>query len=157
MRAAVNHINRAYLERFGRRAYLAELLYALTGVIVTDVPANVADNAVPRRESLLSCLANSPFDHIDPGDYEGVFDAESDDFLIIPTADTSGRPGRERAVVRGDVVPQTETNSLCRYQILSPSITDEMAQSLIRQCVLQDLMDYNLVDGGLAIQFEKVK
>src|SRR5262245_37947073 len=82
MRAAVNHINRAYLERFGRRAYLAELLYALAGVIATDDPANVADHAVPRREGLLSCLANSPFDHIDPGDYEGVFDAESDDFLI---------------------------------------------------------------------------
>jgi hypothetical protein len=32
-----------------------------------------------------------------------------------------------------------------------------MTQSLIRQCVLQDLMDYNVVDGGLAIQFEKMK
>jgi hypothetical protein len=119
LRDALNHINKAYLERFGRRAHLAELLYALVGVISTDVPAHVADNVIPPRVSLLSCLANAPFDHIDPGDYEGVFDAESDDFLIVPTADTSRRPAREKAVVRGVVLPNTPNAILCRNLVIT--------------------------------------
>jgi hypothetical protein len=155
MRHAVDRINRAYLERFGRRAYLAELLCALEGVIGVDVSAYVADETVPPLEKVLACVANNPTDHIDPGEYKAGFDDETDDFLIYPESDTSGRPAREIAVVRGQVVANSDTEIVVRYQILSPSITDGMAQSLIRQCVLQAALDYNIVDGGLSIRFER--
>ena len=58
-------------------------------------------------------------------------------------------------VLRGQVVENGGTDILCRYTILLPSITDGMAKSLIRLCVLQDLLDYDIIDGGLNIQFEQ--
>jgi hypothetical protein len=155
MRESVDRINRAYLERYGRKAYLAELLYALVGVVAVDAPAYVADSELPTRKTLLSLLSSSRYEHIDPGEYKGVFDAETDDFLIVPESDDSGKPAREISVVRGQVVVNNDKDIVIHYRILSPAITDGMSHSLIRQCVLQDLMDYNIIDGGLSVRFER--
>jgi hypothetical protein len=156
MGEAINRINRAYLERYGRRAYLAELLYALLGEVALDVPASVADAAVPPRATFLSCLENSPFDHIDPGEYEAGIDAESHDFLVSPRVVPLDGPDRETVVVRGTVEATDDSELLCRYSLHSHTITDGMAQCLIRQCVLQDLLDYDIVGGGLVIHFERI-
>jgi hypothetical protein len=157
MRNTVKRINRAYMERFGRRPYFAELLYVLENVIGSDLRNSVTDESLPDRACFFSCLGHLPFEHIDPGQYVGAFDAESDDFLIFPRPDCSGQLVRETVVVRGEVVVNNDRDLLCRYAILSRSMTERMAQSLIRQCVLQDLMDYNVVDGDLVIRFEKAK
>ena len=143
------------MERFGRRPYLAELFFALEGVVSADVGARLADDFVPAPAALLSCVPNVPIEHIDPGQYEGALDGESDDFLIFPRDNPTGRPIRETVVVRGEVIPSDDRNILCRYSILSPAITDKTAHALVRQCVLQDLMDYNVIDGGLTIRFDR--
>jgi hypothetical protein len=156
MRSAVKRIRRSYLERFGRNPYLAELLYALQGTVEVDPPAYAADPDVPSLERLVEAAGTgTAFEHIDPGSYVGALDAESDDFLVYPRVNPPGPLRRETMVLRGELIEQGANSVLCRYRILAPSITDGMAHSLIRQCVLQDLLDYDIIDGGLTIRFER--
>ncbi len=156
VRHAINRINRTYVERFGRKVYLAELLYALMGVVSGDIESYLSDDSLPEPQDFLRCVENAAFDHIDPGHYEGGLDAESEDFVIFPRHEPDDRPFQDTVVVRGQVVPASEQDLLCRYSVLSPEITHKMAQSLIRQCVLQDLLDYDIVDGNKMIRFEPV-
>jgi hypothetical protein len=156
MRSAVERIRRSYLERFGRNPYFAELLHALQATVEADPPAYVADDALPSLERLVESVgAETAFEHIDPGYYEGALDEETGDFLVFPRVTAPGIRMRDSAVLRGQVIEDGENSVLCRYTILSPSITAGMARSLIRQCVLQDLLDYDIIDGGLTIRFER--
>ena len=156
LRAAIKRIRREYLPRFGRNPYLAELLHALLAVVEANPSAYVADERLPTLDALVSSLGGlGAFEHIDPSEFKGALDAESDDFLIFPRVMPSGQQSRESAVVRGAVTSSGERELLCRYAILTSSLTDRMAQSLIRKCVLQDLLGYDVVDGGLSVRFER--
>jgi hypothetical protein len=156
MGAAVKRIRRAYLERFGRNPYFAELLHALQGTVAIDPPAYVADATLPTLERLVESVgAGTTFEHIDPGYYVGALEEETGDFVVFPRVKPPEIQTKDSLVLRGQVIEKGENSVLCRYTILLPSITDGMAQSLIRQCVLQDLLDYNVIDGGLTIRFER--
>jgi hypothetical protein len=156
MRAAVERIRRSYLERFGRNPYFAELLHVLQAIVEADPCAYVADATLPSLERVVESVgAGTAFEHIDPGYYEGALDGENGDVLVFPCVTEPEIQTRDSAVLRGQVIETGENNVLCRYTILSPSITDGMARSLIRQCVLQDLLDYNIIDGGPTVQFER--
>jgi hypothetical protein len=156
MSSALRRIRRRYVERFGRNPYFAELLYALRGALLADPPADVEDQTLPTLEQLVEVVgADTAFEHIDPGYYEGAIDEETGDFLVFPLAAPDKPWTRDSMVLRGQVVEEGEKSVLCPYTILSPSIADGMARSLIRQCVLQDLLDYDVIDGGLTIRFER--
>jgi hypothetical protein len=155
MRSAVERIRRSYFDRFGRNPYFAELLHVLQATVEADPPAYVTDDALPTLERLVESVGtNAKFEHIDPDNYEGAFDAENEDFLVFPRPAAPDSGTTRSPVLRGQVT-EAEDSISCRYAILSPSITDGMAKSLIRQCVLHDLLGYNLTDRGLAIQFER--
>jgi hypothetical protein len=157
MRSAAKRVRRAYLERFGRNPYFAEMLHALQAAVAADPSAYVAEGTLPTLERLVESVgAGHSFEHIDPANYEGALDEESDDFLVFPRVSPPGKRSRDSAVLRGSVTPTGDNGVLCRYTILSPSITDGMAKSLIRQCVLQDLMDYNIIDRSWSIRFERM-
>jgi hypothetical protein len=156
MRSALKHIRRCYRERFGRNPYFAELLHALQATVEANPSAYVADSPLPSLERLVESVGGeTPFEHIDPGDYVGALEATSDGFLVFPRVPPTETPTRDSAVLRGQVM-ESEKGHLCRYVILSPSITDNMARSLIRQCVLQDLLGYNIVNSEIANRFEKI-
>jgi hypothetical protein len=156
MSSALRRIRRRFIERFGRNPYFAELLYALLGVVDADPPDYVADHTFPTLEELVESVgAGTEFEDIDPGHYEGAIDEETGDFLVFPLATPAKPQTRDSMVLRGQVVEEGEKSVLCPYTILSPSITDGMARSLIRQCVLQDLLDYDVIDGGLTVRFER--
>jgi hypothetical protein len=90
-------------------------------------------------------------EHIEPGNYEGASDGESDDFLIFPRNANS----REEMVVRGEVIEPGDGSVVCRYELLTPVMTDRMAHCLIRYCVLAALLDIDLTDRDLSIRFER--
>ena len=53
MGGAIERIQRAYRERFGRNPYFAELLYALQATVEADPPAYVADETLPTLKQLV--------------------------------------------------------------------------------------------------------
>jgi hypothetical protein len=154
--SALDHIRRGYVERWGRNPYFAELLYVLRITVAADPPAYVADDVLPNFERLAELVgAGATFEYIDPGDYVAGLDEETGDFLVFPREIPTGRRPRDVMVLRGQVIENGENSVLCPYSILSPAITDGMAKSLIRLCVLQNLLDYNIIDGDLTIRFER--
>jgi hypothetical protein len=154
MRSAVNRIRRAYVERFGRNPYFAELAYPSLIIVEAEPDEYVADAALPSLRQLANWAGRTPIEHIDPGPYEGSLDMESDDFNISPRG-VSSELLRSSIVVRGEVTKLGNKNVLCRYEILSPTITDGMAKSLIRECVLRALYHYDTTDRDLSIRFER--
>jgi hypothetical protein len=152
MSGVVERLHKEFLERWGRPPYLAELLYPLLSVVAMGPNPAVADARLPSMDALLSSVGGlTAAEHIEPGGYEGAYDGESDDFLILPRA----AKAREGMVVRGEVLQPDNRSVICRYEILSPSITDRMAHCLIRYCVLDALLDINLADRDLTIRFER--
>ncbi len=151
MAGVVQRLHKAFLDRWGRPPYLAELLYPLLSMAEMGPNPAVADEKLPSMAALLQFVGGlTAAEHIEPGDYEGASDGESDDFLILPRKSK----GRKGMVVRGEVVTVDGT-TVCRYEILSPKITDRMALCLIRYCVLDELLGYDLTDRDLAIRFER--
>jgi hypothetical protein len=152
MSEAVAELHKAFLDRWGRPPYLAELLYPLLSVAEQGPNPAVADGRLPSMEALLSFVGGlTAAEHIEPGNYEGAFDGESDDFLILPR----GAVGRAGLAVRGDVQRPDEMSVVSRYEICSPKLTDRMAHCLIRTCVLESLLDLDLSDRDLSIRFER--
>ena len=78
-------------------------------------------------------------------------DAKSGDFMIFPRKEST----RAAMVVRGEVLQPDDGSAICRYEILSPAITDRMALCLMRDCVLSGLLDLDLTDRDLSIRFER--
>jgi hypothetical protein len=155
MRYALKRIRRSYLERFGRSPYFAELLHTLLTIVEANPSAYVIDDDLPYLERLSELVgAATSIEHIDPSHYEGASDAESEDFLVLPRVDVHGDETMQSPVIRGQIIKNDSI--LCRYTIHSPLITDRMAKILIRQCVLHDLMNYNINDTGLTILFERM-
>jgi hypothetical protein len=150
--AAVKHLHKEYLERWGRPPYLAELLYTLLRYIDLDTNRPVADERLPSLEELMKFVGGlTVTEHIEPGNYEGASDGESDDFLIFPR----NAKTREAMVVRGEVQQSDDDSVTCRYELLSTALTDRMAHCLIRYCVLDALLGIDLTDRDLAIRFER--
>jgi hypothetical protein len=117
MSGVVERLHKEFLERWGRPPYLAELLYPLLSVAAMGPNPAVADEKLPSMDTLISFVGGlTPAEHIEPGDYEGASDGESDDFLIFP------RKARTRAamVVRAEVLQPDEATVICRYEVLSP-------------------------------------
>lgn len=150
--ATVQRLRKAYLERWGRPPYLAELLYPLVRIAELGPNPPVADEKLPSIDALLSLVGGlTAAEHIEPGNYEGAFDGESDDFLIFPRNALT----RDAMVVRGEVTKPTDKGVVCRYEVLSPAITGRMALCLIRYCVMDALLEYDLTDPDLTIRFER--
>lgn len=156
MRSAVNRIRRSYLERFGRNPYFAELLYPMRMTVQAEPPGYVTDTTLPTLDQLAHWAGTgTTSEHIDPGHFEAGIDEETGDFLVFPRGTPTKPQTRDSMVLRGEVIESGDNGVLCRYTVLSPSLSDGMARSLIRQCVLQDLLDHNVVDGNLKIRFER--
>lgn len=152
MSAAVAKLHKTFLDRWGRPPYLAELLYPLLSIAGQGPNPAIADEKPPTIEALLALVGGlTANEHIEPGDYEGAFDGDGEDFLIFRRK-TEGRTG---LVVRGDVQQPDEKSVVCRYEILAPALTDRPAQCLIRSCVLEALLDLDLADRDLSIRFER--
>lgn len=152
MSAAVAQLKKEFLERWGRPPYLAELLYPLLFTAEAGPNPSLADETPVTVDALVAFVGGpAAVDHVEPGKYEGAFDAESDDFLILP----HDAVGREGLAVRGQVEQPDERTVVCRYQIVAPALTDRGARCLIRSCVLTDLLDIDLTDRDLTIRFER--
>jgi len=150
MHAAVDGLNKAFLDRWGRPPYLAELLYPLLSVAARGPNPAVADEVLPSIEDLLKFVGGpTTADHIEPGDYEGASDGESDDFVIFPRKGDTTVP-----VVRGEAA-EADGGYACRYDVLAPTLTDRTARVLIRACVLEALLGVDLSDRDLSIRFER--
>jgi hypothetical protein len=152
MAPVVERLQKAFLERWGRPPYLAELLYPLVSIASQGPNPAIADEQPPSIEALLSFVGGlSAREHIEPGNYEGGFDGESDDFLIFPRA----AHARWEIVIRGEIQRPDDATIVCRYEVHSPGITDRMAHCLIRFCVLDALLECDLTDRKLSIRFER--
>src|SRR5258708_4881414 len=124
MSSVVKRLHKAFLDRWGRPPYLAELLYPLLSVAEMGPNPAVADEKLPSMESLLSFVGGlTAAEHIEPGNYEAVSDEESGDFFIVPRNSST----RTERVVRAEVLQPEDGSIICRYEILSPAITDRMA------------------------------
>ena len=154
MADVVKRFHKEFLERWGRPPYLAELLYPLLSIARMDPNPAVADEKLPSMEALLSFVGGlTAAEHIEPGDYEAGFSDENNDFFIFPRRGTS-RP-RDAVAVRGEVIRPGDGSIICRYETPSSGITDRMAHCLIRYCVLDALLKFDLVDRDLSIRFER--
>ena len=153
MSGALEKLQKVFLERWGRPPYLAELLYPL--LFLAEMPTNrpVADEQLPSMEALISFVGGlTPAEHIEPGDFEAAFEEDSDDCLVFSR---SGNWSRESMVVRVEVLQPEDGGIVCRYETLSPGITDRMAHCLIRDCVLRCLYKTDLTDPDLSLRFER--
>jgi len=153
MAGVVGRLHKACLDRWGRQPYLAELLYPLWQLVTSGADRAVADEQVLSFESLLQLVGGpTAADRIESGNYEAGFDGESNDFLIWPRSAEADI--RVSLVVRGEVFG-SESGTDCHYEILLPVITDRMARCLIRNCVLDPLLDYDLTNRDHPIQFQR--
>lgn len=155
LHGAVKRIRRHYLERFGRNPYLGELLYTLCRIAEYDSPSVVEDLTLPSIENVLSSLTvPTHSDQFDPGHYKACID-EDDEVWISPTTGSGASTCLGDPVLRLKVEDNRPLEVVCRYTPLSPDISDVAARCLIRLCALDDLLDYDLLDPGLAVRFEK--
>lgn len=100
MAEVVERFHKEFLDRWGRPPYLAELLYPLLSIAETGPNPAIADEKPPSAEALLKFVGGlTAAEHIEPGNYEGMSDGDSDDFLIVPRKAKAGS-----AVVRCEVL-----------------------------------------------------
>lgn len=156
LHGAVQRIRKHYLQRFGRNPYLGELLYTLCRIAVDYAPPSVVEDlTLPPIENVLSSLTvPTHSDQFDPGHYEASID-EDDEVWISPTTESAGSIRLGDPVLRLQVEDNRPQEVVCRYTPLSPDISDAAAHCLIRLCALSDLLDYDLLDPGLVVRFEK--
>jgi hypothetical protein len=157
IRSVLSRIRREYLERFGRNPFFAELLYTLYQVVAAQPSLTTEDEQIPQLQTFFASLTWPTSSMlIDPSEYQGFLDEEGTYFTVRSQQGASrlGPPGEP--VLRVEVVDVVDKEILCRYTPLSPTILDVVAKCLIRQCVLSDMLDYDLTDPDLKVLFERV-
>lgn len=158
LHGAVKRIRRHYLERFGRNPYLGELLYTLCRIAEFDspkVPKVVEDTMLPPVKDVLSCLTvPTHSDQCDPGNYEAVMDDE-EVVWIAPRTESGGSTNLGDRILRLEIEDNRPQEVVCRYSLLSSDISDAQARCLIRSCALNVFLNYDILDPGLVVRFEK--
>ncbi|BAZ09601.1 hypothetical protein NIES4071_14100 [Calothrix sp. NIES-4071] len=144
MMLALKRISTAYEDRFSRKPTVTEVLYALETVLTTHPTRYVSDTEGLKLGEVMVKPNNhwEGLDHIDTTQYEGVYtEATIPGYYVVLQRSINGYNQPKTEVIKIPVLELEKDTLICKYEILKHDITDEMAQSLIKQVLLGEYCD----------------
>ena len=153
---ALQRITTAYEERFSRKPFVNELLYALETVVGTSPTRYVSD---PEGLSLGEIMVQRDYeDDDDQTEYEAVYtEATWPGYHVVLQRGLNRHSQAEVEVIKIPTLELRERTLVCEYNILTDDISEQRAHSLITNVLLDDYCDGYYQDKADKIQFIKVK
>jgi len=154
---ALERITSAYEERYSRKPFVSELLYALETVVGTTPTRYVSDPEGLRLGEIV-VERDYELDDVDKTEYEAVYtEATWPGYHVVLQRGLNGQSQAEVEVIKVPTLELRERTLVCEYNILTDDINEQMARSLIVSVLLEDYCDGYYKDKADEIEFIKVK
>ncbi|RUT03930.1 hypothetical protein DSM106972_048440 [Dulcicalothrix desertica PCC 7102] len=157
---ALKRISTAYEDRFSRKPTVDEVLYALETVLTTHPSRYVSDT----KGLKLGEIIIKPNDHekglddIDTTQYEGVYtEATIPGYYVVLQRSPNEHNQSKTEIIKIPVLELEKDTLICKYEILKHDITDEMAQLLIKNVLLNEYCDNYYRNQANMIDFINLK
>ncbi|BAZ12415.1 hypothetical protein NIES4071_42460 [Calothrix sp. NIES-4071] len=140
---ALAEIAKDYEDRFSSKPTIIEIMWAMENLLGSNPSRYVSDpEGLKYGDIIVKRDYQAERNDIDPTQYEASAGNDPPGYIFV-----SRRGSRQKNLPLIDVIKITtldlrERNLVCEYEILTPDISDQMAQTLILSVVLGDFYDY---------------
>jgi hypothetical protein len=159
MALALKKIVTAYEDRFSRRPTVIEILYALETVLTTHPTRYVSDaEGLKFGEIIVNRNYEKGRDYVDKTQYEAVYtEATVPGYYVVLRRNSDGQNQAKTEVIKIPTLELQDRTLICKYELLTDDITDQMAESLIVSVLLDEFCDRYYQDKADRIEFINVK
>jgi hypothetical protein len=154
---ALEEIAKDYEERFSRKPSVVELMWAIETVLGSNPTLYVSDpQGLRYGEIIVKRDCETESNYIDPMEYEASAGADPPGYLFVSRRSSRQQNQSELDVIKITKLELQKRNLVCEYEVMTPEISDKMAQTLIVKVLLEEFYDHYFQDKADKIDFINV-